>query len=189
MSRLFSEFTGQFFWNFKRMDNVNYNFEILEVLYAAKRASNNDPRFNKPITIIIMSIVECTLHDFISRINQHSSDSFPNITQTIIFYFRGFPETDELKFLIPRIQLKNLLRVPPTDSIYEDLEHLREIRNRVHIQNKYSAEPADEYRVFTETELVRAQQCLEKVYDALCNVYPRWQKQPIPISDFPRPWL
>ena len=27
----------QFFWDFKRMDNVNYNFKIVELLYAEKK--------------------------------------------------------------------------------------------------------------------------------------------------------
>ncbi|MDP3763146.1 MAG: hypothetical protein Q8Q92_00590, partial [bacterium] len=116
-------------------------------------------------------------------------DTFPNITKTIFSYFRSSSETDELKVLIPRIQSQNLLRVSTSDSVYTDLEHLRKVRNRVHIQNKYFMRPADEYQVFTDTELVRAQQCLEKVFDSLCNVYPRWQNQPISMTDFPRPWL
>lgn len=189
MPRPFSDFTGQFFWSFKRMDNVNYNFAIIEVLYAAKKTNNNDPRFNKPIIILIMSIIECALYDFVSRIHQYRSDSFPNIPKTIVSFFRSSSETDELRTLIPRIQSQNLLRVSPTDTLYSDLEYLREVRNRVHIQNKYFMKPADEYRVFTEAELLCAQQCLEKVFNSLCNVYPRWRSQPISMSDFPRPWL
>jgi hypothetical protein len=189
MPRPFSDFTDQFFWSFKRMDNVNYNFETIEVLYAAKKANNNNLHFNKPIIILIISIIECTLYDFIMRIHQYRQDSFPNITQAIVSFFRNSSETDELKVLIPQIQTHNLLRVSKSDNLYTDLEHLRKIRNRVHIQNKYLMKPIDEYAVFTEMEMVRSQQCLEKVYDALCNVYPRWKKQPIPMSDFPRPWL
>ncbi|MDP3947571.1 MAG: hypothetical protein Q8Q41_02675, partial [bacterium] len=59
----------------------------------------------------------------------------------------------------------------------------------VHIQNKYQVLDKDEFRVFTESELQKTQECLEKVYDALCNIYPRWRKQPIPMNDFPRPWM
>ena len=189
MAKEFSEFTGQFFWNFKRMDNVNYNFEIIKKLYAAKKVKNNDPRFNKPLIILIMAIIECTLYDFIERIHQYSNDSFPNITDVIVSYFRGTKETDELKIIIQRIKSQNLLRVSSSDSIYEDLEHLRLLRNRVHIQNRYAIEPADEHKAFTSSELDLAQRCLEKVFDALCNVYPRWDHQPIPMNEFPRPWL
>ena len=61
MPRPFSDFTNQFFWDFKRMDNVNYNFEIIETLYTAKKATGNDGRFNKPIVVLIMGIIECVL--------------------------------------------------------------------------------------------------------------------------------
>lgn len=189
MSLPFSNFTAQFFWDFKKMDNANYNFEIIELLYKAKKENNNDKHFNKPIIILIMAIIECSLYDLMKRINQHRTDSFPNITQPIIDYFRGSKETDELKILIPRIKSNNFLRAPNGDNLYDDLEHLRRVRNRIHIQNKYYVLDKDEHKVFTNSELLKAQECLEKVYEALCNVYPRWQNEPIPMSDFPRPWL
>ncbi len=189
MARPFPEFSGQFFWSFKRMDNVNYNFEIIELLYAAKKVNGNDPRFNKPIIILMMAIIECTLYDFIARINQHRSDSFPNMTQVVISFFRNTKETDELKVLIPQIKSHNLLRVPTLDSLYSDLEHLRKVRNRVHVQNKYGTLHNDESAVFTDAEIIKVQECFVKVYDALCNVYPRWGKQPILMTDFPRPWV
>lgn len=189
MARPFSDFTSQFFWDFKRMDNVNYNFEIIELLYNAKKSANGNRRFNKPIIILIMAIIECSLYDFIIRINRHNHDSFPNITQSIINYFRSSKETDELRIIIPQIKSQNLLRASSTDSVYDDLEHLRKVRNRVHIQNKYQALDRNEYNVFTDSELEKTQRCLIKVFSALCNVYPRWQKQPIPMSDFPMPWL
>ena len=189
MSRPFSDFSGQFFWNFKRMDNVNYNFEVLESLYQAKKVNPTDKHFNKPIIIIIMAIIECTIYDFLIRINQHSSDPLPNITQAVILYLRKTKETDELKYIIPKIKSQNLLQMPTGDTLYDDLEKLRLTRNRIHIQNRYVLLPKDEVNVFTESEVVCAQICMEKVYDTLCNVYPRWRNSPIPMSDFPRPWL
>lgn len=189
MPRQFSEFTKQFFWDFKKMDNVNYNFRIIENLYLAKKASHNPHYFNKPIIILIMAIIECSLYDFIRRINQYRNDSFPNITQSIVAHIRGANETDELKILIPRIKSQNLLRVPVGDTLYDDLEHLRQVRNRIHIQNKYNVLNKDEYAVFTDNDLAKSQECFKRVCEVLCNVYPRWQNQPIPMSDFPQPWL
>lgn len=171
------------------MDNVNYNFEIIELLYAAKRAANNDSRFNKPIIVLIIAIIECTLYDFLLRINQYRSDPLPNITWRVVAYLRATRETDELKKMIPKIRSMNLLRVPAGDNLYDDLERLRKVRNRLHIQNKYSVFHPDENRVYTDAELICAQDCLEKVYDTLCNVYPRWRNLPIPMTDFPRPWV
>ena len=188
MQRRFAEFTGQFFWNFKRMDNVNYNFEIIETLFLAKKTSN-DPHFNKPIIILLVAIIECCLYDFLVRINQHRYDAVPNLAQPIITYIRSMGETDELKRLIPRVRSQNLLRVNPEDTLYDDLEFLRKVRNRVHIQNRYSVLSRNESAVFTNVTLELAQDCLEKVVGTLCNTYPRWGSQPISMTDFPRPWL
>jgi len=189
MTRPFTEFSGQFFWDFKRMDNVNYNFAIIELLYKAKKINGNDTRFNKPIIILIMAIIECVLYDFLIRINQHRIDSLPNITETLVSFFRNSKETDELKIIIPQIKSQNLLKVNSSDTIYSDLEHLRKVRNRLHIQNKYAVLDRDEFMVFTDFELIRAQDCLEKIFSVLCNDHPRWGKPPIPMSEFPRPWI
>lgn len=171
------------------MDNVNYNFEIVELLYSAKKANGNNKRFNKPILILLMAIIECAIYDFVCRINQHRYDSFPNITKSVISHFRNSKDSDELKVLIPRMRSQNLFLATPTDTIYSDLEHLRNVRNRLHIQNKYNTLAPDENRVFRDKELELAQECLEKVFDTFCNVYPRWNNQPISMQDFPRPWL
>ena len=189
MPLLFIEYIGQFFWNFKRMDNVNYNFEILGRLYEAKKAKSNDTHFNKPLIILSVAMVECILYDFIDRINSFSSDPFPNITTADILFFRNSKDTDELKLIIPMIKAQNLLRVSATDTIYEDLEDLRKVRNRLHIQNKYHSLPKDEDAVFTDYKLKLAEKCFEKICEVLCNVYPRWGKDPLPMADFPRPWL
>lgn len=188
MPRRFSDFTDQFFWSFKRMDNVNYNFEIVCLLYKSKKENSLDIRFNKPIIVFLMAIVECMLYDFVDRIQTHTNDSFPNITQSIISHFRNAKDSDELKILIPRLQSQNLLRANKTDSIYKDLEDLRKVRNRLHIQNKYNLLDKDENKVFTNDILNLAEKTFEKVCEILCNVYPRWKKQPLPMSDFPRPW-
>jgi hypothetical protein len=189
MPRPFRDYTDQFFWNFKRMDNVNYNFEILTLLYTAKTQNNSDRHFNKPIILTIMAIIECMLYDFDQRIRGFSTDAFPNITSSIVTYFRAMKETDELKVLLPRIKSQNLLRIKTGDTLYDDLEHLRQVRNRIHIQNKYAVLQRDEVNVFTNAEVNLAETCLEKVCEVLCNVYPRWNKQPLPMADFPRPWL
>ena len=189
MARQFHEYTEQFFWSFKMMDNVNYNFQIIEALYLAKKQNGNNMLFNKPITILIMAIIECMLYDFIVRIHTYSNDPFPNITQSIVSYLRGINQTDQLKIIIPRIKSQNLLRASAGDSIYDDLEHLRNVRNRLHIQNKYNMLHKDEHRVFTQDNLKTAEQCLEKVCNVLCNVYPRWKRSPMSMNEFPRPWI
>ena len=188
MTRPFSDYTDQFFWNFKRMDNVNYNFEIVQILYIAKTQNGNDRRFNKPIILQLMAIIECMLYDFFDRTRTFTNDPFPNITAQTIIDLRTMRETDQLKDLLPPLVAQNVLAVPTGSTLYADLEHLRIVRNRMHIQNRYNALFPDEVNVFTNAELALAEQCFEKVCDALCNVYPRWNKQPLSMADFPRSW-
>jgi hypothetical protein len=106
-----------------------------------------------------------------------------------VAFIRGSNITDELKRIIPRIKSQNLLCVSDNGTLYKDLEYLRNIRNRVHIQNRYRTLDKDELNVFTEKNLKKAEQCLEEVCEVLCNVYPRWNRDPLPIKDFPRPWV
>lgn len=189
MTRPFSDYTDQFFWNFKRMDNTNYNFKIIENLYASKKQSINDQHFNKPIILHLMAIVECMLYDFFDRIRVFTNDPFPNITAETVSDIRSMKETDELKRLLPPFESRNVLQAPAGDTIYTDLEHLRIVRNRIHIQNRYNLLANNEVNVFTEDELALTERCFEKVCESLCNVYPRWNKKPLPMTDFPRPWL
>lgn len=189
MPRPFSDYTAQFFWNFKRMDNVNYNFEVVEALYAAKRANGNNTRFNKPILITLVSMIECMLYDVICRVQQHRYDPFPNIAQPVIDYFRGSSNTDEFKKIIARVESQNLLQIPAGDTLYEDLERLRVARNRLHIQNRYDLLARDEVNVFTDGRLSTAERCFERVCEVLANTYPRSNPPvQIPMADFPRPW-
>ena len=188
MAKKFSEYTEQFFWDFKRMDNVNYNFEIIELLYKAKKENNNSTHFNKPIIIHLMAIIECILYDFENRVRGFSTDSFPSITTEEVAHLKAKKETDELRKLIPRFQSLNLLRVPESSSLYSDLEQLRKVRNRIHIQNNYKTLPRTEVYAFKDEILKKTEICFEEVCKVFCNVYPRWGKTPMPMEEFPRPW-
>jgi len=189
MSNSFEDYTDQFFWDFKRMDNVNYNFRIVELLYTEKKKSNN-PHFIKPIMIILISIIECMLYDFIIRVQTHNADKIPNLEQCIIDSIKT-KEIDQFETIIAQVKKQNLLRASPSSSssVYSDLDLLRKIRNRIHIQNAQQDLNKDEYNVFTQGNLELAEKMLERVCEVLCNVYPRWKKQPLLMADFPRIWL
>ena len=77
----------RFIGNFKLGDNIAYNFKILQILYNAQAQLNNDNDrclLNKPITIILMSIIEAILHDYFFRINNHSIENSINIPETFL---------------------------------------------------------------------------------------------------------
>jgi len=188
MPNLFEDYTDQFFWDFKRMDNVNYNFRIAELLYDAKKKESDNPLFIKPITIILISIIECMLYDFIMRVQTHSADTIPNLGQDIIDDIKK-KEIDQFEVIIAQVKKQNLLRASSTSSVYSDLDLLRKIRNRVHIQNTRQDLSEEDYDVFTSKNLQLAERMIERVCEVLCNVYPRWGRQPLLMVDFPRPWL
>ena len=187
MPNSFEDYTGQFFWDFKTMDNVNYNFKIVELLYAKKKETNN-LLFIKPITITLISIIECMLYDFIIRVQTHNADKIPNLEQCIIDSIK-MKDIDQFETIIAQVKKQNLLRANPSSNVYANLDLLRKIRNRVHIQNIKQDLDKDECDVFTQSNLELAEKMLERVCEVLCNVYPRWKKQPLLMSDFPRVWL
>lgn len=188
MPRHFNEFTDQFFWDFKRMDNVNYNFEILYLLYEAKQNAGNDLRFNKPIIITIVSIIECMLFDFSLRIKQHVSDKIPNLAAPTIRKLQT-KQIDVFDKIIVQLEKHNLMQIGlGRNKFYKDLDQLRRLRNRIHIQNSQGDLPRNEKGAYTDANLEIAQKIFVLVIEALCNIYPRWNRGPIPMTEFPYPW-
>ena len=128
------------------------------------------------------------LYDFIIRVKTHNADRIPNLEQSIIDDIRT-KEIDQFEVIIAQVKKQNLLRAFSTSNIYLDLGLLRKIRNRIHIQNVRQELDKDDYDVFAEDNLKLAEKMLERVCEVLCNVYPRWNRQPLLMIDFPRPWL
>ena len=58
--------TNTFIWKYKKGDNIIYNFGILDQLYDSKKSCNTNKKhlFNKPIMLIIISIVECLNNEY-----------------------------------------------------------------------------------------------------------------------------
>lgn len=188
MTRPFSDYTNVFFWDFKKMDNVNYNFGISEILYKAKKQNGNDNRLNKPIILTTVSIIECIIYDFVRRVNEHKNEKIPNLDDNTVLDTRA-KILDQLEPLIVHIKKNNLLRAASGDCIYDDLGQLRKIRNRIHIQNAQQQLDKDEFNVFTENNLKLAEKCFERICEVLCHVYPRPNRDFCSMSDFPRPWV
>ena len=170
------------------MDNVNYNFEIVEILYKAKSQNGNDLLFNKPITILLVAMIECMLEDFMVRIKTHSSEVIPNLVQSVVAAIRG-KQLDKFGHVIVQVEKHNLLRVASGDTIYAELEFLRKVRNRMHIQEMDGGLDKDEYQIFTDLTRKKAERAFERTCEVLCNIHPRWGSAPLPMADFPRPWI
>lgn len=61
------------------MDNVNYNFQIIETLFKMKMNSDGNPQLNKPIILILAGIIECILYDFVRRVTEHRKELIPGL--------------------------------------------------------------------------------------------------------------
>lgn len=181
----FDQYSYVFFWNYKRMDNSNYNFRIVEALCYAKNNCNNNELFNKPITIIIMAIVECILFDFIKRVNEHNIERIPNLDQSVINKTRS-KTLKMFKHIITHAKKYNLMLL---ENKYDEIDELRELRNRVHIQNDTCSFDKNEYKLWNDKNAQRAGRILKEICEILCNYYPRPGKEIPNIEHFPQPWL
>jgi len=191
------EIIGAFNWDFKKGDNIEYNLEILSTLYKARRfAKKSKHYFNKPILIIIASIIECILDDFVIRIRKRVFDPLPNLTESQIrnFKFTGTGQTTRIKKME---KFDHYIKISERHDIfdqgvrfYQALNLLKDIRNRVHIQNRNNILDKNEFSVFTDTNLFKAQKVFEIVITKMFSKFPRKDPAEIVhnIEDFPFPW-
>lgn len=183
-NQLAEAITGTFMWSFKKGDNIVYNLEIVWELYNAKATSADKRKYNKPILVTLISILECILDDFAYRIRGHVHDSIPNISRSDIEAFRT-RKYDKLEHYIAAAKRFNLFGQP--DAFYDLLDELRKARNRVHIQNSKNQLAADEYNVFTDALLVKTQHAFEIVLSTMIVKFPRGSRTVAPRS-VPLPW-
>lgn len=182
--RLAEAITDTFMWNFKKGDNIIYNLEIVWELYNAKTISTDKQKYNKPIIVTLVSIIECILDDFAYRIRGHVNDAVPNISQADIEKFRT-RKYDKLENYIAASKKFNLFNRP--NSFYDSMDELRRARNRVRIQNSNNQLAADEYNVFTDALLTKTQQVFEIVLATMIMRFPRNGRTITPHS-VPLPW-
>lgn len=189
----FQIYTSKFFWNFKRMDNVNYNFEMLNMLIQAgnlKELEENRKYLYKPIFITIVSIIECILYDFLLKIQEHRYEKIPSLTERDIESISNLDIPNKL-FNFIEICEKNELLGKKDDCIYEDCKNLAKIRNRVHIQNAKQDDPLDEFKLWKPSLIDCAGNSLKKICEIMYKQYPRpdyFHQTPDRPHIFPTPW-
>jgi len=180
---------ANFIGNYKIGDNINYNLRILDVLYELKNSpleSHKKELLYKPIIISIASLTEAILYDFHLRIKLFTIEGVNNLTNNVVNYIRN-KEIDEFEKLITSAKKHNLFGVVD-NKFYEKLDFLRQIRNRVHIQNKRGVSPADEHEIFTKNNVELAELILEKIIKTMILEFPRKKENSTYVSDFVIPW-
>lgn len=164
---------GSFIAKFKIGDNIRYNLSVLEVLYNAKDSlpSCQSEILNKPIIVIIVSVCEAVIYDFIYRSHNFTSEGIDGLTDECLSELRKRnPKNMEKK--INLIREFDLLQAEDK-SYYDKLGTLTLLRNRIHIQNEKNKLEADEAHAFTKKRRIEAEQVLELLMTRINELYPR----------------
>ncbi len=83
---------------------------------------------------------------------------------------------------------KHSLLGSPSEAIYDDLDQLRKLRNRVHIQNdKNDFEPNDS-QAFSRDRQISGERTLEKLIKTISTNHPRPASVGRHVNDFQLPW-
>lgn len=177
-----------FIGNFKLGDNINYNLEILARLYHCQKSGSAREHLlvAKPIIILIGSICEAVLHDIHLRMREYTIEGVAGISGAILSYVRG-KKIDKFEVYIASAKKHELLG-PKTDDIYESLDELRKLRNRVHIQNEKGHFEPDESKAFSLARQREAEKTLEVLLKTISVNHPRPGDVAGHVSDFQVPW-
>ncbi len=179
---------GNFFGQFKTGDNIVYNLSVLRVLYTLYNQSDDEEKalIIKPIIILLVAIIEAILHDFHSRMRVFTIEGVEGLVDGVLDYVRG-KRIDELEKYIASARMHDFFDASNT-RLYDMLDELRKIRNRVHIQNVKGYKPVDEVNVFTEDAKIKAEKCLEKVTKVMSEKYYRGGELGRYVQDLEFPW-
>lgn len=179
---------ASFIGDFKIGDNVNHNLHVLVFLYRQYEAGSAYEKklLCKPIIIGIVSIIEAALFDFHKRIKFFSKEGVTNLKQELIDHFK-YEDSDKFKRYIEIARKCNLFEVT-SENIYDKLDGLRKLRNRVHIQNTKGQQPPNEYDAFREEDKVLSEKILERYFKIMVLKYERESHVVGFVKDFIMPW-
>ncbi len=173
--------------NFKIGDNIEHNLDILGLLY--KYYENETPKnrnlLRKPILITIVSIIDAVLYDFFDRIITFTSEGVRGLDRAIVDDIRSKKNLDDLSKFIAVAKKHNLFG--NVEKVYEKLDELRKLRNRIHIQNDKNHFENNESDVFTEGRMKVAEIITELVVKFFSKTYSR-DKSKHYNNDFAFPW-
>lgn len=120
------------------------------------------------------------------RITNHTIEGVRNIAQSVISMIRS-KKIDEFEKYIASAKKHDFFDVKDS-QLYEDLNTLRKLRNRIHIQNSKNHFEPDEKDVFNYNRQIIAEKVLEKVLKIMLEKYSRKQGVTGHVDDFELPW-
>lgn len=169
MTRIPAIFIG----SFRTGDNIIYNLDFLTLLYGyfSKESKRNQLVLVKPIVTTIASIIEAILFDFRARVRGHTKEKSVNLALEVLEIFQTKPN-DKFQFYIEQAR-KHKFFDSETKTICKRLDALRELRNRVHIQNKENYKPLLESDAFTIEAKGEAEYLIKYIMIYMHNNHPR----------------
>ncbi len=125
----FEDYSKVIFWDYKRRDNVDYNFKIIEVMIANIHGTSEPQYYYKPIILIISSIIECLLYDFLKKIHEHRYEKVPNLDKDDIEALQNIDLPNKLTNFSDICKKYSLLG--NNQEIYDRIQNIAKIRNRI----------------------------------------------------------
>ena len=173
-----------FIRRFKIGDNINHNLETLRLLYAlSDEDSKKRVPLRKPIILILVSVAEAMLYDFLVRIQ--SSEHMATLPAETVEVLQT-KKYSQLNHFIAIARSHDLLSAG--DELYDQLDKLRKLRNRIHIQNEKNHFEQDERVAFRFQRQREAESVLENIAKSLALYHPRKTTTHGFVADFEFPW-
>lgn len=177
---------SHFIGSFKVGDNICYNLKILKLLYSHLEDSEEEARrlLCKPIVVTLVSVTEAVIYDLHYRVRAFHREGIQGVSDGVLSYIRAAKLHDYEK----QIASAKRHRLLGTNMIlYERLDELRKLRNRIHIQNSKGHFEPDESDAFTLTRKRQAEKTVQYVMTYCSDNYPR-PKGCYHVQDFELPW-
>lgn len=176
---------SNFIGNFKLGDNINHNLEVLHLLYRHYQDAEIEEQrlLCKPIILLIASIVEAVLYDLHNRIQTFTVEGVQNVAAAAMDAIR-LSKIDDFSKYIASAKKRNFFD-ETNGELYDQLEDLRKLRNRIHIQNEKNHFEPDEIAAFTPERKSVAEMALEKTLRKMATRFPRRHDY---VGNFALPW-
>lgn len=178
---------SNFIGDFKTGDNINYNLGILRVLYRHYGEAFPDEQnyLRKPITVLLVSIIEAMLADFYARVKSFTLEGVAGVEGAVIEDIRG-KKLDTFGHFSANARKHKIFG--DDVSVYEKLEALRKLRNRIHVQEHGGLFERDEAKAFSPSRMRHAESMLEYIGKHLSEKHARSKAKHDWVKDFECPW-
>lgn len=176
-----TEINSWFIGSFKLWDNINFNLEILKKLYwYYKNEKEEEKEFLlKPITILIITIIEALLSDYFHRIYWFVREWINGLSEEKLQEIRN-KKYEDFNNYINWSKKHNLFN--SDDLFYEELHYLRSIRNNIHINWR-----KDECFIYTKEWKEQAEKYCKNIMNYLSENHLR-DKDKKCVDNFILPW-